>query len=193
MSLLQPKQIDTTKTITMRGGNIVLTNGSLVIGQPQTFTLYAGQLESPNNSDWVVNNLASAIADGTYPALTVRAFDKDAEEGVGFYQTIPANVSNLKISIKARSASANGNAVFRLYSRAIPSGSPPGTWSTPFQFNTLTFSNAYFNYFSQIVPLSQLGLQQGTLYLFEFTRYANLAADTLANDVYLVELALTWL
>lgn len=192
MSLIKPKQIDTTQTLTMRGGNIVLSNGSKVIGQPQSVSFYAGQLESPNNSDWVVNSLASAVADGAYPALTVRAFDKDTEEGVGFYQTIPANATNLTVGVKARSASGNGNVVLRMFSRAFPNGAAPSAWSSGFQFTTIGFSNAYFNYFSETILLSSLGLTPGTFYLFEFTRFASNAADTLANDLYLLELTLTW-
>jgi hypothetical protein len=80
--------------------------------------------------------------------------------------------------------------MFKLYSRLLPNNSAVGTWSTGTNLsNNAVPTNAFFQYYTQTITLSTLGLTAGNLYQFELTRPTtgftgtNLAAAFLLAEI----------
>ena len=140
----------------------------------QRLVYQAASLESPNNSDWPVNALAPVINDATYPSINIRSFTAGAENGVGFYWSVPSGASTVTFNFKGRAATAPGassTVILRLYSKLIPNNSAPGAWSAATTIITITLpTNAFYQYNSVTIPLSTLGLTAGNFYEFEMTR-----------------------
>jgi hypothetical protein len=105
--------------------------------------------------------------------------------------TVPSNATYVNLTFKWRVATAPASAkaaVFRLFSRQLPDNAAAGSWSAGYQLTTLAVStDAYYHYTTQTYTLATLSLTAGSLYNFELTRYASLAADTLVGDFLLVE------
>lgn len=158
---------------------------------------YADQFDNPINSDWVINALAPAIKDPSNNALTVRAFDDSAEEGVGFILSIPSGATQMKLSFKSRAKTApTGGAkevALNLYTREIPDNAAVGSWSGENNINSvisLPVSSTDFQYDEHTFTLASMAnvLTAGRLYQFELTRDHDAASDTLVDDWYLLEL-----
>ena len=178
-------------TITTDGYGTAIINATAVPVLPQ-YLYYADQLDSPTNSNWVVNSLAPAISDATNPALVVRRFADATESGVGFLVPIPAAVTNLTLTFVGRPQAAPGSTqavVLSLYRRTIASGSAIPAWSSGLQLTTLSIpTNAFFQTYSQTISLSTLGLTAGTTAQFELTRLGANGSDTLTNNWYLLSM-----
>lgn len=157
---------------------------------------YAGDLDSPNNSDWTVNQLAPASADSLNPSLVIRQFDDTASQGVGFTAPLPSSISNITFTFKGRPQTTPGSSVgvvLQLYTRSIPNNAAVTTWSSAYTLTTLSVpTNTYFQYYSQTIPLSSLGLTAGNTVQFELIRYGAAAADTLVGNWNLLELQLVY-
>lgn len=162
----------------------VTQTGTLI----ERFTYQAASLESPNNADWVINSMAPAISDPTYGSLLVRSFATGAENGVGFYATIPTGSSSITFNFKGRAATAPGatsTVVLKLYTRSIPNNSAVGSWSAATTLVTLSIpANAFYQYGSVTVSLASLGLTSDNFYEFELTRNGG----TLASAWYMAEM-----
>jgi hypothetical protein len=153
---------------------------------------YAEHLDSPNNANWVVNALAPASADSANAALVVRRFDDTAEEGVGFKVETPVGATSIVLAFRARAQTAptaTKQVILRLYTREIPDNAAVTAWSAATQLTAIDIpiTNAYFQYDTQTIALSTLGLTAGRVTQFELTRYGGAAADTLVGDWDLLE------
>ena len=157
-----------------------------------SFLFYADQLDNPNNADWAVNALAPAEADDNNNALTVRAFDDSAEEGVGFILTVPATATSITITTKGRARTSPGGVVaveLNLYTRDIPDNGAVAAFSVAFALTPIsTPANEFFQYDTETLTLASIGVTPGNLTQFEFTRDGAEAGDTLVGDWLLVEL-----
>jgi hypothetical protein len=156
------------------------------------FHLFADQLDSPNNADWAVNNVAGAVKDSNNTALTVRRFDDNTEEGVGASIEVPTGAANIIFEPRSRpevGAASNLNVQPRMYARYFRDNVATGAW-TGMDLTVLTMgtSNEYPQFDSQSVPLTGLGLTGGDLAQIELTRDGATATDTLVGDWVLLEL-----
>jgi hypothetical protein len=173
--------------VTDAGGN----TSNISIGS--RFTYFANSLDSVNNADFAVNGLSPVTTDPTYNSLNVRSFLNTAEQGVGFTSSIPSGATQVTLKLRGRAATAPGVAsvvMFKLYSRLLPNNSAVGTWSTGTNLsNNAIPTNAFFQYYTQTIALSTLGLTAGNLYQFELTRPTtgftgtNLAAAFLLAEI----------
>lgn len=143
-------------------------------------------LENPNNSDWAVNALANAAVDSNNNGLRIRAFDDTTEEGVGFTVQTPSGATNIIFDIKSRAETAPGSGetvAINLYNREIPDNSSVEAWSTATQLTDINIpTNEYFQYDSETIALSTLGINAGNQVQFELTRDTADAGDTLTGD-----------
>lgn len=157
--------------------------------------IHAAQFDTPNSVDWAVNASAPAIADSVNSALLVRAFDDTAEEGVGCTVQIPPGVSNLTLTIVGRAATAPATSkvvVPRLFGRKININAALSSW-TGLVLNSFNVpNNAYFQTYSQTIPLSSLGCTEGSAAQFEFTRQGSNASDNLVGDFLLLNATLSF-
>ena len=146
---------------------------------------FATSLDSPNNSDWIINALAPTVADPANAGLTDRQFSNTVEQGVGFYVPIPSNATNMIITYKGRSATATaGNLQMKLYNRAVVSSTPAAVpaWSAATLLTQVASpANLFFQTFSQTSTLASLGLTAGNTYQFEFTRNVAVTGNLAAN------------
>lgn len=150
----------------------------------------------PSGTDYTVNEMAPVSLDDNNPALLVRAFDDTTEEGVGFVETIPADVTNIIFTFKSRAQTAPGGtaaAVPKLYRREIADNTAVGTWGSDEDFTAISFpTNENWQYDSETFTLAQWGLTVGNLYQFELTRDTGSVSDTLSGDWNLLELIITF-
>lgn len=169
---------------------------SIANGITQYRYYYADQFETPNSSDWSVNNLAPAMNDTTNAAIVIRAFDDTAEEGVGFTQGIPLNATNIVIRVRGRSAVAanSGGVVLRLHIRTLVYQTPAAisAWSITTLPTMTVPANAFFQSYSNTFTFASLGISPQSVVQFELTRQGSNSADTLTGDFNLLELAVAF-
>lgn len=150
----------------------------------------AASLESPNTANWAVNATAPLISDATNTALSIRAFDDTAVEGVGglFYVPPTATSINFVLVYRAATAPATAKAVIaNFYYRTISINAAIGAWSSATALSTINIpTNAYYQYFTQTITLASLGITAGTTIQFELTRNGASVSDTLVGDYYLL-------
>lgn len=168
-------------------------SGTTNIAIGSRFTFFANSLDSPNNSDYAINALAPVTTDPTYASLNVRSFSNTVEQGVGCLVSIPTGATQVIFKIRGRAQTAPGVASVvqpRLYYRLLPNNTAVGAWSAAQELANISIpTNANFQYSSQTVLLSTLGLTAGNLYQFEITRRVsgvtgtNLAANFLMPEL----------
>ena len=156
-----------------RVGDVTLT--STDVGLPlKAFTYYATSLDTPNNSNWVVNAFAPAVADPSNAAFSVRRFNDTTEQGIGATVTIPVGATTMTVKMKARAQTAPAATRIvqpRIYSRRFPNNAAVGAWSAATNMTNITIpTNAFFQYSTETITLSSMGLTAGDMYQFEFTR-----------------------
>ncbi len=141
---------------------------------------------SPVNSDWAVNALAPMAIDSNNAGLEIRLFDDTTEEGVGFQTQIPTGITHMLLEVKSRAETAPGAARtvgLKLYNRAIPDNGAVGSWSAGTILNDVDVpANEYFQYDSQEIALSTLGITAGDEIQFELTRINPQAGTELVGD-----------
>lgn len=158
------------------------------------FTYFAASLDTPVNSDFVVNAIAATVTDPTYASLNVRSFSNSVEQGVATLISIPTGATTLTIKIRGRAQTAPGAAAVvqpRLYYRLLPNNSAVGAWSAAQELANIAIpTNANFQYSTQTILLSTLGMSAGNLYQLELTRRVvgvtggtNLAANYLLAEL----------
>ena len=159
------------------------------------FSYFANSLDTPNNADFAVNVLSPVTTDPTYASLNVRSFSNTTEQGVGCTVSIPSGATTLTVKIRGRAQTAPGVASVvqpRLYYRLLPNNSAVGAWSAAQELANIAIpTNANFQYGTQTILLSTLGLTSGNLYQFEFTRrIAGVTGTNLAANFLMAELTL---
>lgn len=175
-------------TVTIPGGGSIKTN-----------TITSSMFDSPNNVDWVVNSLAAAVVDPTNNALTTRQFSNTTEQGVGFILQIPSAATTMVMKFRGRAATTPGVASVvqpRLYRRILPNNSAVGAWSSAFELGNISIpTNTFYQYSSQTVALSTLGITPGNTYQFELTRrvVGVTGGTNLASNWLMVELSIEFI
>lgn len=157
------------------------------------FTFFANSLDTPTNSDFAVNAIAPVTTDPTYASLNVRSFSNTTEQGVACLVSIPTGATQVIVKIRGRAQTAPGVASVvqpRLYYRLLPNNSAVGAWSAAQELANISIpTNANFQYSSQTILLSTLGMTAGNLYQLEITRRVsgvtgtNLAANFLMPEI----------
>jgi hypothetical protein len=184
-----------TGSLNFKGFLLINNAGTIEIENPiplRTYTYYATSLDSPNNSNWAVNQLAPVVSDPTNQAFGVRRFSNTGEQGVGLSLTIPNTATNVRFKVKGRPQVApvsTANVQLNLYTKRIPNNAAVGSWSTANNLNIMSIpTNVNFQYYEVAYALSALSLQAGNLYQFEFTR-RNAVASNYTNNWFLYELS----
>lgn len=148
----------------------------------RTLTYYASSLDSPNNADWAVPNLAAAVPDPSNAGLNVRQFSQTTEQGVGLYLTVPAGATWATIRFKGRAQNAPSVASVvqpNLYIRSIPNNAAVGSWSGAFALTNIPIpTNTYTQYSYQSFLMSTTGLAANGLYQIELTRSTTVSSGT---------------
>jgi hypothetical protein len=170
------------------GGTTNITIGS-------RFTFFANSLDTPVNSDFAVNSISATITDPTYNSLNVRSFSNTTEQGVACLVSIPAGATTLTIKMRGRAQAAPGVTSVvqpRLYYRRLPNNAAVGAWSTVQELANITIpTNINFQYSTQIISLSTLGMLADNMYQLEFTRRTSGVSGTnLATNYLMAELTL---
>jgi phage-related tail fiber protein len=159
------------------------------------YSYVASSLDTPSNSDWAVNSPAPVAADPTYASLNERQFSNSVEQGVGFTCSIPPGATQVTFKFRGRAQTAPGVASVvqpRLYYRGIPDNAAVGAWSAAQELANISIpTNTNFQYATQTVTLSSLGLVADRLYQFELTRrVTGVTGTNLASNFLLAELVL---
>ena len=154
------------------------TSGSLLF--------YGDQLEDTDNADWAVNATALEVADSANAALIVRRFDDTTEEGVGFSIAPPAGTTSLKFTFVARAQTAPGAARtvgLKLYNRGIPDNAAVESWNAGTILADIDIpTNAFFQYDTETITLSTLGMTVGEDTQLQLTRIDPVAGTELTGD-----------
>ena len=150
---------------------------------------YYGQLlDAPSvTQDWAVTADATDVADTNSSSLEVWRFDDTIEEGVGMVIQIPANVTKIVFELVSRAEVAdptNIDVVPRVYVRELPDDAAVEAWSAGDDFTAISMGvdNEYWQYHSQEILLSTLGLAAGHVAQLELTRSTGSGSDTLDGD-----------
>jgi hypothetical protein len=159
------------------------------------FTFFANSLDTPVNSDFAVNAIAATVTDPTYASLNVRSFSNSTEQGVATLISIPTGATTLTIKMRGRAQTAPGAASVvqpRLYYRLLPNNSAVGAWSAAQELANIAIpTNANFQYSTQSIALSTLGMTAGNLYQIELTRrVSGVTGTNLAANYLMAELTL---
>lgn len=157
-------------TATNAGGGVANVTQSII----KQFTFYPASLDTPNNSDWVVNSSAPSTPDPVSASLLVRSFSTSVEGGVGAYVTVPSNATQVTLNFKGRAQTAPGAAAViqpKLYVRSIPNNAALAAWGAANVLSVQTVpTNAFFQYYTQAATaLATYGLAAGGQYLLELT------------------------
>jgi hypothetical protein len=124
--------------------------------------------------------------DSNNAGLEVRLFDDTTEEGVGFQTQIPTGVTNMLLEVKSRAETAPGAARtvgLKLYNREIPDNGAVESWSSGLVLSDVSLpANEYFQYDSQAITLSSLGITAGNEAQFELTRINPTGGTELTGD-----------
>jgi len=154
------------------------TSGSLLF--------YGDQLEDTDNADWAVNATALEVADPANAALIVRRFDDTIEEGVGFSIAPPAGTTSLKFTFVARAQTAPGavrTVGLKLYNRGIPDNAAVESWNAGTILADIDIpTNAFFQYDTETITLSTLGMTVGEDTQLQLTRIDPVAGTELTGD-----------
>ncbi len=145
------------------------------------------EFRNPSNANWAVNDPASIINNPGATAIQVRRFDDTAEEGVGTLLLVPAGMTNVTIRVRGRAQTAppgNRAVAFNLYWRELTQNGPTAAWGAEQSWDNVIQLTADTNwkYSEDTRTLASQGVNAGHVYLLEFTRDGNAAADTLVGN-----------
>jgi len=151
-----------------------------------TYFFQADMFENPNNADWTVNSLAGALADTNNAALIVRQMADATESGFGFTVYVPTGATNIVFDIVSRSEDGtSGNALPKLYVREISDNAAVESWSAGTNLTAVAMpANENFQFDTQSIALSTLGMTAGNISQFEFTRDGANGSDTLNGAIW---------
>jgi hypothetical protein len=186
----------TAVTVTDAGSgtmNIAITGG----GSSSTarFSYFANSFDTPISTDYPIPVQAIAVPDPLRTSLIVRAFSNTTEQGVAFTCSIPAGATQMTIKSRGRADTAPSTASVvqpRLYFRQLPNNAAVGAWSSAYELVNINIpTNNYFQYSSQTLALSTVGLVADKIYQFEITRrVTGVTGTNLPYEFLLVELTI---
>ena len=191
--------VDTNATklnFTGQAVNVVAAGGGTTnISFGARYSYFANSLDTPNNADFAVNSFAPVTTDPTFNSLNVRSFSNTVEQGVALTCSIPPNATQVTIKMRGRAQTAPGASAVvqpRLYSRQIPNNAAVNAWSGASELaNIVIPTNTNFQYTTQTIQLSALGIFSDRLYQFEITRrVTGVTGTNLAANFLLAELTL---
>ena len=148
----------------------------------------AGDFSTSDNSDWAVNSAALLASDSNNSALSVMLFDDTTEEGVGMEFFVPSGASSITFHVVHRAETAPGSSEgvqAAAYGRNFPDDASVTSWSSVVDLGGSGFTiptNENWQYDSQTVSLSTLGLSAGVVNQVEFVRQPDDGDDTLSGD-----------
>jgi hypothetical protein len=159
------------------------------------FTFFANSLDTPVNSDFAVNAISATATDPAFAALNVRSFSNTVEQGVACLVSIPPGATTIIMKLRGRSQTTPGVASVvqpRLYYRRLPNNAAVGAWSAAQELANISIpTNQNFQYSTQTIALSTLGLLADNLYQFEITRrVTGVTGTNLAANYLLAELTI---
>ncbi len=166
-----------------------------------TNTLLGGTRRKLN--DWPNDLNVPIIPDPTYPSLLARLFPNYAvkagwSEGyknIGLTVVIPAAVTNIILTAWCRCDTAPGasnNACFLTQGRNINSGAAPGGWTLGTRYDMAFANNAYYQVFTDIHTLADVGLIADRIALINWGRDASNGFESCQKDVYCCSLQITF-
>lgn len=165
---------------------------NIIIGS--RFTFFANSLDTPVNSDFVVNSVAAVVTDPTYNSINVRSFSNTVEQGVAFLVSIPIGATDVIYKIRGRAQTAPASASVvqpRVYTRNIPNNSAVGSWSGPIDIPSIPIpTNNNFQYYVLQASLASAGLTAGNTYQFELTRKVTGVSGNLPSNFLMIEMTL---
>ena len=140
-----------------------------------------------------MNALAPAVADSNSNGLTIRAFDDTTEEGVGFILRVPTGATNVVLTFKARDElgpPAARTVGLKLYQRGVPDNGAVEAWSAGTVLTDIDMptTTELFQYDTQTITLSSLGITAGEVTQFELTRINPAGGTELVGDWNLLQL-----
>lgn len=148
------------------------------------YQFFADQFETPNNSSWTVNALATLGADSNDVAFVVRSFDDTTEEGIGFSLYIPASVSSMTLTFVSRAETAPVAARtvgLKLYERGIPGAVDAWSAGTALTDIDITTDENWVKD-TQVDSLTDWGLTAEQIHQFELTRVDPSGGTELTGD-----------
>ncbi len=155
-------------------------------GFPVQFSFLADSWDLPLNADWAVNAFAPAARDSNNAAMLVRRFDDSTEEGVGTALHIPHTATNLTWEVYSRAETSNvgaTNVITKFYHRQVPDNGAIPSWTAVGPLTAIAIpSNELWQVDVFSGTLASFGLTPGEFYMFEYTRDAGNASDTLVGD-----------
>lgn len=150
------------------------------------YLFFADQLDSPNNADWTVNNLAAVDTDSNNNALKIRKHDDTAETGFGFIIEIPTGATDVTFDFKSRAETAPGavrTVGLKVYERDIGDNVAVGAWSPGVVLTDIDIpTNERFQYDTQTLTLAAIGLVAGQTHQLEITRIAPTGGTNLVGN-----------
>lgn len=168
------------------GGNTPTRCELLELDQPfvAPTTFSADNVRSPN-APWAVPASAVLAADTVNGFIQVRRFAAAAELGIGFDVEIPVGATGMFLAMVWRAQVAPVAPVGvqpRLYWRQIENNASLPAWSPPLALDVLAVPpNTNWQYSSQAIALSTLGVTPGLHTFFELTRAPLEPSDTLVG------------
>ncbi len=150
----------------------------------------------PNNSAWTGSSGVPApyIDDEDDLDLKVLAYDDTVEEGRGFDAFVPTGVVSFRITFVSRRRTSTGGATAvkpELHRKKYPDNAAPDSSFTGIGgsgiFTKLDYpaSVEHYQYDTQTITISDLGITANNFYNFELTRNVGHADDNTIGDWYL--------
>ncbi len=160
----------------------------------KTLSYFAASVESPNNSDWIVNDLSPATVDPSFNSFIVREFSNVGQNSIGFNLPIPTGANNVSFIFRGRSNTSppsTQEVAFNLYTRLIPNNLATPSWNSNIYLISLPVSsNNFYKYYIRNFTLASLGLIANETYLVELTRNNTSPTANYNNDWFLYELTI---
>lgn len=152
------------------------------------YSFFSTNSDSPNNSDWAVNAVATVEPDALNPGIYPAAFDDTTQEGRGYNITIPTDATNIILSFVHRSKALPGaqrGVVLKMYHRAFGTGIAMPSWTSTVLTTLVIPTNQYYKTSTQTIALSTLSLAAGDSVQIELTRLGSDGNDDMVGDWYL--------
>lgn len=178
---LATSETTAAKILQPDGAGGVQWNDSSILSVIRVFDWQSFEL--PNTADWPVNARAAPAKDNVSNAIRGLRFDGTAQEGVGFWLSVPTGFTNLQFKVHGKAWSSPGGTdgvSLKFRFREMPDNGAMGSWAAAETMNVIQIpNNIYFHTDVYSQTLTNWGLTAGKLYLVEMYRDPTDAYDTL--------------